>query len=118
MNDPRGRRHPDALGRLVEDYSYPFQKRHHVARDRSGVYPHRPDPVHEVSEFLPGYFVGTNENASTKLKLLMECCCFAGIEYGRDFRATGLELKAGELRQRLEFRFNLWRRLGLDPIWT
>lgn len=108
-----GRRHPAALDRLVEEYGYEFQKRHYVARRAEHVYRQRPDLIHHVCEFLPGYFAGTNENSNTKLEILMRLCLFAGQHYGHDFRAASLE-GDGSRRRQLEQEFALLKRLGWD----
>jgi hypothetical protein len=110
-----GRRHPSALDRLVEEYGYATRERHLVAHRAEAVYPLRPDLAHEVSEFLPGYFAGTNENSDTKLEVLMRLCYFAGLEYGRDFRAACLEGDGSRCRQ-LEHEFAVSRRLGWDRL--
>lgn len=110
-----GCRYPAALDRLVEEYSFDTRKRHLVARRSADVYPRRPDLAHEVHEFLPGYFAGTNGNSKTKLQVLMRFCYFAGTEYGRDFRAACLE-GDGSLRRQLEHDFAVSRRLGWDRL--
>lgn len=109
-----GRRHPAALDRLVDEYGSELQKRHYVAHRANDVYRLRPDLIHEVHEFLPGYFAGTNENSDTKLEVLMRLCLFAGLQYGRDFRAASLE-GDGSCRRRLDHEFALLKRLGWDP---
>ena len=99
-----GSAHPELLPRLVEEFSGGPRGRHYVASDRWRVYPRRPDLAHLVEELLPGYFVGTNENADTKLKILMHACRLAGLQYGTDFRAMCLE-HDGRQRRKLQHSF-------------
>jgi hypothetical protein len=35
-------------------------------------------------EFVPGWYIGTNENNATKLKLLQLACRVIGLRFGRD----------------------------------
>jgi hypothetical protein len=44
--------------------------RRHVANNREALYPNRPDLCRYSEQFSPGWFIGTNENNITKMRLL------------------------------------------------
>lgn len=58
--------------------------RHHLARSREDVYPHRPDLVDSATELLPGWFIDTNISNREKLKIVRHACDVAGLQQGRD----------------------------------
>lgn len=104
--------HPGVLDKLVHDFNRPGRHRRQIALRAQDVYRDRPDLAHEVTQILPGYFVGTNENAEVKLEILMRACRHAGLVYGKDFRVICLE-GDGSKRRRLEAEFSAADRLGL-----
>ena len=60
------------------------RSRRYVGRTPKEVYPGRPDLWSQTGEFAPGWYIGTNENNPTKLKLLRCACAVIGLRFGTD----------------------------------
>jgi hypothetical protein len=65
---------------------YLGRSRPYVGGSPQEVYPGKPKLWPETAEFAPGWYVGTNENNSTKIKLLREACKVIGLRFGVDLQ--------------------------------
>jgi len=100
----RGRRleQPDAISALIfvlqdlasRDVSFierfaklaPGRRRNHIARDRSGVYPGKPELEVYTQDIGGGWWLGTNIANREKERLLRIACEVAGLKFGRDLQ--------------------------------
>lgn len=60
------------------------RSRAYVGRTPQAVYPGKPKLWAATVEFAPGWYLGTNENTQTKLKLLRTACKVIGLRFGID----------------------------------
>ena len=60
--------------------------RAYVGRTPQAVYPGKSKLWAATVEFAPGWYLGTNENNATKLKLLRAACRVLGLRYGVDLQ--------------------------------
>jgi hypothetical protein len=60
--------------------------RAYVGRSPQAVYPGKPKLWAATVEFVPGWYLGTNENNATKLKLLRAACRVLGLRFGGDLQ--------------------------------
>ena len=93
---------PDAISALIfvlqdlasRDVSFvekfaklaPGRRRNHIARDRSGVYPGKPELEVYTQDIGGGWWLGTNIANREKERLLRIACEVAGLEFGRDLQ--------------------------------
>jgi hypothetical protein len=75
-------RQPDFIDRLAE--IAPSRTRNHIARTPEEVYPARPELSDLTTEFVPGWWLGTNIANRDKMTLLRKACEVAGITLGRE----------------------------------
>ncbi|MBM6593089.1 hypothetical protein [Microvirga pudoricolor] len=75
-------RQPDFVDRLSQ--IAPSRTRNHIARSPEQVYPARPELSDLTTEFVPGWWLGTNIANRDKLTLLRKACEVTGITLGRD----------------------------------
>jgi hypothetical protein len=62
------------------------RSRRYVGRSPQEVYPSKPKLWRSTVEFAPGWYIGTNENNKTKLKLLRRASEVLGLRFGSDVR--------------------------------
>jgi len=62
------------------------RSRRYVGRSPQEVYPNKPKLWASTVEFAPDWYVGTNENNETKLKLLRSACRMLGLRFGADLQ--------------------------------
>jgi hypothetical protein len=60
--------------------------RAYVGRSPEAVYPGKPELWAATVEFAPGWYLGTNENNATKVKMLRVACRILGLRFGADLR--------------------------------
>lgn len=60
------------------------RSRCYVGRTPQDVYPDREQLWEMTAQFAPGWYIGTNENNATKLKLLRVACRVIGLRFGKD----------------------------------
>lgn len=60
--------------------------RAYVGRSPQAVYPGKPKLWAATAEFAPEWYLGTNENSTTKLKLLQVACQVLGLRFGGDLQ--------------------------------
>ena len=60
--------------------------RAYVGGSPQAVYPGKPQLWAATVEFAPGWYLGTNENNATKLKLLRAACRVLGLRFGGDLQ--------------------------------
>jgi hypothetical protein len=75
-------RQPDFLERFANVAR--GRTRNHIARQRSDVYPGRPDLEQYTQELRAGWWIGTNIANRDKLRLLKIACQVAGLRFGSD----------------------------------
>jgi hypothetical protein len=72
--------------RFAQAVSHLGRARPYVGRSPQAVYPGKPNLWAATVEFAPQWYLGTNENSPTKLKLLQAACQVLGLEFGGDFQ--------------------------------
>jgi hypothetical protein len=77
---------PLFLERYVASLRSIGTKRRYVAQDRNDLYPGRPHLARNSREFAKGWYVGTNENNQTKLRLIKAAARAARLTFGIDLR--------------------------------
>ncbi|MBN8639202.1 MAG: toll/interleukin-1 receptor domain-containing protein, partial [Anaerolineae bacterium] len=60
------------------------KSRRYVARDRQGLYVTSPHLSYESEQIVPGWYVGTNNSAAERDKIIRVACEVANLEYGKD----------------------------------
>lgn len=63
------------------------RSRRYVGRTVQEVYPGKEQLWDMTTQFAPGWYIGTNENNGTKLKLLRLACRVIGLRFGKDVEA-------------------------------
>ena len=92
--------HPDAISALIyvlrkfyeeiprflDQFSKlaPGRTRNHISRNRSDVYPRKPELEIYTTEIVPGWWLGSNIANREKERLLKLACDVAGLKFGKD----------------------------------
>ena len=62
----------------------PGRRRNHIARNRSDVYPNKPELETYTTEIVHGWWLGTNIANREKERLVRVACEVAGLRFGKD----------------------------------
>jgi hypothetical protein len=62
------------------------RRRRYVARSREALFPGRPDLAKHSTEVRPGYWLGTNNSASSMEGIIRMACEVAGLRFGEDVK--------------------------------
>ena len=62
--------------------------RNHIAKHRNDVYPLKPELIEYTTEFVPGWWLGTNIANREKMRIIKEACKAEGLVLGKDIVIT------------------------------